>query len=189
MKASRIPAGLFLGMLLTLRSSCPAAGLSDIKGKDLTGADFDLFETASKKPALVLIGFSKAAGDRCEVWGKALWADAGGDSRVAILSLVMLSQAPGFVRPFIRHAIRKGTPAERQSSTIIVVDRALAWEEHFASDLKADPDQCFVLGISGEGRPSCETVGPFSLERLKALRTCLTPPPVDESLEPRGHAH
>jgi hypothetical protein len=160
-------------VVLALGSPCPAAGLSDIRGKDLNGGDFDLFGAAAKKPSLVLIGFSHAAGDRCDAWGKELWADAGSDTRMAILSLVMLSKAPAFVRPFIRHVIRSATPEQRQSSTIIVVERAPAWEEHFAAELKADPDQCFVLRVSAAGEPSCEMVGAFSPERLTALKDCL----------------
>jgi hypothetical protein len=173
----RTKAGLKLGFLTLILAGfstlAAAAGLPDIKGKDLKGADFDLLQAIAQKPTLVVVGFSKASGDRCKVWEKALWADAGTDTRVAIVSLVMLNKAPGFVRPMIRHAIRKGTPVERHSSVIIVTEEAKGWEQNFALDLKADPDACFVLLLSATGEVNCKVAGAFDPAKLSLLKDCV----------------
>jgi hypothetical protein len=164
----------FLTLILTGLSALAAAtGLPDIKGQDLKGADFDLLKTIALKPTLVVVGFSKAGGDRCKVWDKALWADAGTDTRVAVVSLVMLNKAPGFVRPMIRHAIRKGTPVERHSSVIIITEEAKGWEQAFAADLKADPDTCFVLLLSSAGEVQCRVAGAFDPAKLSLLKDCV----------------
>lgn len=118
------------------------AGLSQAlpatKGETLSGRQLAPAEAVRGHAAVLVASFSKDAGPAADDWMRALRVDLALAAAPAY-ELVMLEQAPGFVRGLIKGSMRKGlTPAQQDSSIILTQDEKL-WRSYFQVTSEKEP--------------------------------------------------
>lgn len=139
---------MFALMLLTSVTSRGQA-LPATAGETLSGKRIVLADALRGRVSVLVVGFSKEAGDGCGAWAKAVRSDSalGG---VSIYQVAMLEQAPAFVRGMIKSGMRKGmSPAEQDNFVILVRDDKL-WRGYFGVTTDKEP---YVVLLDASGQP------------------------------------
>jgi hypothetical protein len=107
-------------------------------GETLSGKRVVLAEAMAGHATVLIMGFSKDAGDPCADWMRAVRGDPA-FAGVTVYEAAMLAGAPGFVRPMIKAGIRKGfSPAEQESFVVLTADEK-AWKAYFQVGNDKDP--------------------------------------------------
>lgn len=98
-------------------------------GEALSGRRLVLADAVRGHAAILVVAFTKQAGDSSKAWAQAIRADSA-LAGLELFSVAMLGQAPGLVRGMIKSSIRKGlTPAEQDSFVVITQDEKL-WRRY-----------------------------------------------------------
>lgn len=114
------------------------------------------------RPAVLVYGFSRKAGDATKAWVDPLVKEG-----LPVWSVAMLEAAPRFVRPMIRAGMRKDTPAGRQDHALLLY----AGEKEWRALLKAGNDEePVVVLVDGRGRVVWSRAGPASADGLAEVR-------------------
>jgi hypothetical protein len=133
--------GVLVGLLLCFGIGVGAGagqGLPTTVGETLSGKKLVLAEAVKGHTAVLVIGFSREAGDGCGVWAKALHADAA-MAGVPVYEAAMLEKAPAFVRGMIKSGMRKGmTPAQQDAFMVLTQDEKL-WRDYLQVTEEKDP--------------------------------------------------
>jgi hypothetical protein len=135
-----------LPMLAILPSSVEA--LPNTAGETLNGKPIVLADAVRGHAAVLVVGFSKEAGDGNGGWARALHADPA-FAGIAVYQVAILERAPGFVRGSIKAGLRKGVaPADHDNFVVLVQDEK-QWRNYF--NVTADKDPYVVL-LDAAGR-------------------------------------
>ena len=109
-----------------------------------------LAEAVRGHAAVLVASFSKEAGAGSDDWAKAVEADPALPG-VAIYRAAMLEQAPGFVRGFIKSALRKQLSSTQQQHFAVLSKDEKLWREYFGVTTDRDP-YIVLLDASGQIR-------------------------------------
>ena len=109
--------------LLTASLSLAAESLPMSQAETLSGRKLEFPAALAGKPAVVVFGFTKEAGDKVKAWMTRL-----GQEGANAWSVAELEAAPAFVRGMIRGSMRKDTPAAFQDHSLILTKDAKAWK-------------------------------------------------------------
>jgi hypothetical protein len=142
----------FLGFVIALLAVASLLGQSAVvpmtPGETLGGKRIILADTLRGHAGVVVMSFSREAGNGCNAWARSVRADAalGG---VSVYQAAMLEAAPGLLRGVIRNGIRKElTAAERDNYVILAQDEKL-WRSYFGVTAEKDPH---VVLVDAAGR-------------------------------------
>ena len=116
-------------------------------GETLTGKRIVVAEAVRGKAVVVIAGFSKAAGDACGDWAKAIRADQSMQG-VVVYQVASLESAPGFVRGMIKGAMRKGLSEAQQDHFVVLTQDEKLWREYFGVTAEKEP-YVVLLDVSG----------------------------------------
>ena len=105
-----------------------AETLPGTDGENLLGQKVKIVDSLKGKIGVLVIGYSKASGDITAAWEKRLSTDYAGNTAVTIYQIPMLEAAPKFIRGMIISGMKKGVPAAKQSSFIVVVNDEDEWK-------------------------------------------------------------
>ena len=127
---------------------CCAQSLPATPGQTLSGRHIVLADAVRGHPAVLIVGFTKEAGDGCGAWAKSLRNDAalGG---VQIYQVAMLEQAPGFARGAIKSGLRKGASAAEQDFFVVLTQDDKLWRSYLSVTADKDP---YVMLMDVDGR-------------------------------------
>ncbi len=142
----------FLPLVLTLLSGfmAGAQSLPRTAAETLSGKRIVLADAVQGHAAVLIVGFSKEAGDGCGLWAKAVKADPAFANMLAY-QVASLEQAPGFVRGMIKGAMRKGLSAAEQDGFVILTQEEKLWRVYFSVTADKDP-YVVLLDASGKVR-------------------------------------
>lgn len=130
--------------------ACEAQSPPATQGETLSGRRIVLAEAVRGRPAVLIVGFSRDAGDGCGAWSRAVRNDPA-LAKVAVYQVAILEQAPGFVRGMIKSSMRKGiSPSEQDEFVVLVQDEKL-WRSYFGVTAEKEPYVEF-LDASGQIR-------------------------------------
>lgn len=142
--------GVVLALLLTVGLAVEvgrAQSMPATAGETLSGKKLVLAEAVKGHAAVLVMGFSREAGDGCGVWAKALHGDVAMVG-VDVYEAAMLEKAPGFVRGMIKSGMRKGlTPAQQDAFVVLTQDETL-WRSYLQVTEEKDP---YVVLLDGSG--------------------------------------
>ena len=144
----------------------PGTAFPRLTGKSLNGNEVVLPDASAGKPSLLILTFSKAAGDRSRKWTEQFVKDFPDDSRATSYSVAMLSSAPGFVRGMIRSAMKRGTPEKLRPRTVIVTSDDKPWKERIGVTNDKDP---YLVLLDSKGQVVWMNHGEFD---PKVLQQC-----------------
>jgi hypothetical protein len=138
---------LGMGLLfLAAEAACLGQSLPPTVGESLSGKQSAVADTIRGKKAVLVASFSRESGDGATIWMHALAADPV-LAQVELRQLVMLGQAPGFVRGFIKSAMRKGMPQANQDRTFVLTADEKSWRAFFG--VTGDKDAYVVVLDAG----------------------------------------
>lgn len=166
---------LALFLCLSLSATLWGAGLGPLPLLEttcLSGRQAKLPAEAQGKAALLIFGFSKASKENSMPWEKEVDADYASNSRCAVYVLADLSGAPGFIRGFIKSAMRSDCSPSLQDRFLILTKDSALWKKSVAYDATA-PDDAYLLLLDPSGQISFLQHGPFKKEDYPLLRARL----------------
>jgi hypothetical protein len=137
---------LFFALVLpccgVLAQSLPAT-----EGETLNGKPIRLATNLSGKPAIVVIGFSKASSAESGAWTKRLKEDAG-LAGMAVYQVAVLEEVPKLVRGMVKSSIRGSVPVADQGTFVMLFHDEAQWKE-LAHYRNADDAYVVVLDAHG----------------------------------------
>jgi hypothetical protein len=122
--------------------------LPDTPGETLSGKRIVVADAVRGHAAVLIVGFSKDAGDGCGAWARAVRADTA-LAGVAVYQIAMLEGAPGFVRGMIKSGMRKGVAAAEQDTFVVLVHDDKLWRNYFGVTADAEP---YVALLDAKGQ-------------------------------------
>ncbi len=117
-------------------------------GETLSGQKIVLADAVRGHEAVLIVGFSKDAGDGCGVWAKTVRADPAFAGRL-VYQVASLEQAPGFVRGMIKGAMRKGLSPPEQDTFVILTQEEKLWRSYFNVTAEKEP---YVVLLEASGK-------------------------------------
>jgi len=115
-----------------------AQGMPATAGETLSGKRLVLAEAVKGHAAVLVVGFSREAGDGSGLWAKALHGDAA-MAGVPVYQAAMLEKAPGFVRGMIKSGMRKGLKAAQQDDFVVLTQDEKLWRAYLQVTEDKDP--------------------------------------------------
>jgi hypothetical protein len=129
-------------------SAMHGQALPNTSGETLSGKSIVLANAIRGHAAVLVVGFSKDAGDGCGDWAKAMRGDPA-LSGVMVYQVAMLGAAPAFIRGVIKSAMRKGMSAEEQDRFVVLTQEEPAWRSYFGVNGDKEP---YVVLMGADGR-------------------------------------
>lgn len=117
--------------------------------KALDDSDVVVPKQGSQRILIIVIGFSKKAGEVCQPWGKHLSTDYLQDSHATYYQIAHLEGAPSFVRPMILRGMRKSLPPQEQAHFVPLYDNQEAWKKAVQF---SDPDTAYIIVAQPQGK-------------------------------------
>jgi hypothetical protein len=144
----RAGAALLVVLAVQWAAAQTPGGMPGSEAETLSGKHLVVAEVARGHRTILVMGFSKDAGDGCTEWSRTLRADPA-LAGVPVYGGAMLAAAPGFIRGLIKSALRKSlSPAEQEQFLVLVTDEA-AWRAWFGV---GDDKQPYVVVVDAAGR-------------------------------------
>jgi hypothetical protein len=157
-------------ILLAMGMACWAQTLPPTEGETLAGQRIVLAEAVHGHPAVLLISFSREAGAASDAWSQKLLSDPAFTS-VTVYRAAVLEAAPGFVRGWIKAALRRQiSSAEQQHYVVLIHDEAQWRDVCGAGSDKGSLDKLpcvLLLGADGQVRWRGQGTADFLLPLLK----------------------
>jgi hypothetical protein len=140
---------LFFGTAIasaqTLR---PGKAIPQMKGTTLEGQEIILPDAVRGKVTLLIITFSKAAGELGRGWNDPFLKDYPQDDKVTSYAIAMLEDVPSLLRGMVRGGIKKGVPSSMRRRFLTVKQDENQWKQYLS--LKNDRDPYLIL-LDGNG--------------------------------------
>jgi len=133
--------GFGWGLLLAVGMGADAGqaqGIPTTAGETLSGKKLVLAEAVKGHAAVLVVGFSREAGDGCGLWAKALPGDVA-MAGVPVYEAAMLEKAPAFVRGMIKSGMRKGLTSAQQDDFVVLTQDEKLWRNYLQVTEEKDP--------------------------------------------------
>jgi hypothetical protein len=133
--------------IVSLRSQGQA--LPATAGETLSGKRIVLADAVRGHAAVLIVGFTKEAGDGCGSWAKAVRSDPalGG---ISVYQVAMLERAPGFVRGTIKSGMREGLSGAELDRFLVLTQDEKLWRSYFEVTAEKEP---YVVMLDDSGQP------------------------------------
>ncbi|PYT09754.1 MAG: hypothetical protein DMF49_01250 [Acidobacteria bacterium] len=151
--------------------------LPPLEVKALSGDLAALPRDARGHPAVLIIGFSKAAAEISRAWVERCRSAAAArpdGSGVYCYDVRMLEGVPRLFRGMVERRMRSSYPVNLQRQTLLVYSENDAWRQRVGA---ADEKTAYVIGCDREGRVRGTAVGQFLELELKKLLEAIEPMP------------
>ena len=124
----------------------PGTPFPTLEAETLAGGKLRLPDAAKGQPALLVITFSKDAGDASKPWCERFVKDFG-SSR--LFQAAHLERAPRLVRGLIRRGMRGDMPASLQARMLLIYQGEAEWRSRFGVTNDNLP---YLVTLNAEGR-------------------------------------
>jgi hypothetical protein len=158
--------------LIALIAACaqtlqPGAPLPKIQGTSLDDQKITVPDAAAGKVTLLIITFSKAAGERGRGWSDPFFKDYPQDDKVTSYAIAMLEDVPSLLRGMVRGGIKRGVPLPMRRRFLTVTQDENQWKQYV--DMKDDKDAYLIL-IDGKSSVQWIHHGAFDQNVYGALK-------------------
>jgi len=151
-----------LCLAVLIASVVLAESIPETTAESLDGHHVSLPADFSGKPAILVVGFSRAGGDQCGPFARRLSKEASvQNGSTKIYQIAMLASAPRFVRPMILHGMRSGVPKAEQSTFLPLTKNEKEWKQAAGYDRAAEND-AYLLLVDSRGTVRWTGHGHFS---------------------------
>src|SRR5882757_9068052 len=132
--------GTAIAMAQTLQ---PGTTIPQIKGTTLEDQAIVLPDAVRGKVTLLIITFSKAAGELGRGWNDPFLKDHPQDDKVTSYAIAMLEDVPSLLRGMVRGGIKRGIPLPMRRRFLTVNQGENQWKQYVG--LKNDKDPYLIL--------------------------------------------
>ena len=137
-----------VALVLPIALGQGVSGMPGTEGETLSGKRVHLNEVVAGHATVLVMGFSKEAGDGCTDWARAVRGDTALKG-AQVWGVAMLAGAPGFIRGVIKAGMRKGlSPAEQDAFVVLERDEQ-PWRAYFGVVNDKEP-QVALLDTRGK---------------------------------------
>ena len=141
---------LFFGTAIasaqTLR---PGTTIPQIKGTTLEEQAIILPDAVRGKVTLMIVTFSKAAGELGRGWSDPFFKDYPQDDKATSYVIAMLEEVPSLLRGTVRGSIKRGVPLSMRRRFLTVTQDENQWKQYVG--LKNDKEPYLIL-VDGNGQ-------------------------------------
>jgi hypothetical protein len=127
--------GILTLLVLLLALATPPRGWSqtmpDTGAETLAGQPMVLADALRGRSAILVMSFSREAGTACDEWTRKLAADPA-LAAIPVYRAAMLEAAPGFVRGWIKSALRKQLSAADQQRYVLFSSDEKRWRSYLS---------------------------------------------------------
>jgi hypothetical protein len=164
-----------LGLALLPLTACAAASAAEIavgdplprlQGEFLTGRTAVLPQAASRRIALLLLGFTYGSRFAVEAWAKRFRQQHENDARVTFYEIPMIGGLARMAKWFIDSGMRRGTPKQDYEHVITVYSGTKAWKQRVGF---RHPNAAYLILLDGNGRVAWCYAGGFDEQAYHAL--------------------
>jgi hypothetical protein len=135
---------LFFGMTIASAQTLqPGTMIPQIKGATLEEQAIVLPDAVRGKVTLLVITFSKAAGELGRGWNDPFFKDYPQEDKVTSYAIAMLEDVPSLMRGMVRGGIKRGVPLSMRRRFLTVNQDENQWKQYVG--LKNDKDPYLVL--------------------------------------------
>jgi hypothetical protein len=135
---------LFVGTAITSAQTLrPGTPIPQIKGTTLEEQAIILPDAVRGKVTLLIITFSKAAGELGRGWNDPFLKDYPQDDKVTSYAIAMLEDVPSLLRGMVRGGIKRGVPLSMRRRFLTVTQDENQWKQYVG--LKNDKDPYLIL--------------------------------------------
>lgn len=147
------------------------APLPVLEGKSLSGMTVLLPTSAADRPALLVVGFTKASARATEPWltrCRQLPTASTSDepSKANCYDIRMLESVPRLFRGFVERGMRNGYPRALWDSTILVYSQNELWKGRVGY---RERDGAYVIALDRDGRVRAIRPGAFNQDAFEQL--------------------
>lgn len=140
-----------------------------VTGKTLDGASVNLPEAGSKKPLLLVLGFSHKVSGDVKNWNAAFQSTyQKGD--VEYYELDDFQGVPSFVMRMILHGMRRSIPEPQRSHVAPFFTNETAWKK--LVDYQR-PDVAYIILADGSGNVILQAHGPFDETKAANIKRAI----------------
>lgn len=122
--------GIFIALIAATSLLGQSAAMPRTPGETVGGKRIVLAESLRGRTSVLVMSFSREAGNGSNAWAKLVRADAA-LAGVNVYQAAMLEGAPSLLRGVIKNAIRKGLSAAEQDNFVIVTQDDKLWRSYF----------------------------------------------------------
>ena len=167
-------------LAFAMAAAKPAEGLvrgdtlPAVRGKTLSGNAVLLPEQAIGRPAMLVVGFSRASKEAAQPWlqnCRERFAVAAGEG-ARCYDVRMVEGIPRLFRGFAEGGMRKGYPAALLDQVLLVYQENDLWKQRLGA---ADENTAYVVVLDASGRVSGLQRGAFSEGALSEVLAGLGP--------------
>jgi hypothetical protein len=131
---------LLLGnVIASAQTLRPGTTIPQIKGTTLEDQDIILPDAVRGKVTLLIITFSKAAGELGRGWNDPFFKDYPQDDKVTSYAIAMLEDVPSLLRGMVRGGIKKGVPLPMHRRFLTVKQDENQWKQYLGLKNEKDP--------------------------------------------------
>lgn len=140
--------GLFIALVVATSMWGQSTAMPMTSGETVSGKRIVLAEALRGHTSVLVMSFSREAGNGSNAWARSVRADAalGG---VIVYQAAMLEGAPRLVRGVIKNSMRKGLTAAEQDNFVILTQDEKLWRSYFGVTAEKDP---YVALIDATGQ-------------------------------------
>jgi hypothetical protein len=162
-------------MMLLITASLSAQVIPHTEAETLSGKKIVLPEASTGRPAVFIVGFSRAGGDSSGRWDKQLRQESTTDSNMQIYNVAELQDTPKMVRGVIRHNMQGNIPQNERDTFVVLYQDEDVWKKLAGF---SDPNDAYILLVDSAGRirwrahgraPDQQVVNAFRKEISKIL--------------------
>ncbi len=153
-----------LGVLLLISTWAWPEPMPSLRVTSLDGQSLALPDPAADATVLV-VGFSRKAGDEVKPWADRFERDFGARPRFACYSVVVLAGVPPLLRSLVLGFIKNGTDSKDRSRLFTTFQDEEAWKAVVGF---GRPDEPYVVVVDREGRIGTSLRGAFDASLYEA---------------------
>jgi hypothetical protein len=135
----------------------PGQMFPQLSGQTLTGKSMDLPAAVMGKPAVVILSFSKTAGNDARSWNERLSRDF--SQEVPSYTIILLESVPKLFRGLAVSSIKSSMPVPMQGRTIILYSDEKVWKQRVAF---SEDSHAYVILLGPDGRVRWNSKGAFT---------------------------
>jgi hypothetical protein len=133
-----------------------------------SGHPITLPDAAQGRIAVLLVAFSKKAGEATAPWEDRLIRDYTSNPRLAVFRVAVLESIPALLRHFARGGIEQNVARERRDSFVLLFHLEDVWKQVVRFDT---PDDAYVVLLDGAGSVRWHTRGRADSGEYESLRS------------------
>jgi hypothetical protein len=158
----KLAAALIFALVSPFVSGAAAQSIPPVVADSLSGTHVSLPHDFAGKPAILLVGFTRAGGSECSRFAHRLAREQSlFHGAISVYQIAILDSSPRLLRPVILHAMRSGLSQPEQAGVLPLFHDETQWKQ-IAAFTKSAENDAYLLLVNPDGSLRWHSHGPDS---------------------------